>query len=260
LNDKLLNRLGSVCSVVPFIWSGLSFFEKIYASAGSIIILNPNNLVILTGLFKLYTILFLGLLVAIVHGILWSIIERMFHWDFGAGGGESLPKGWQAVILSATMSIPLVLLPMFYERLTQTKMLVQGHSLAAIVVAICAALAHLLLYGTTSPYFRGLKNIIFPLEATLNWRRAILMELVYAIIYFGSIVLPYRIIVGFGQGILDFSVIKYTLLSAALFFFGACVFIFVRYPDSLSDKRWIQVRGVVNALVLTVALQGGMLI
>jgi len=49
------------------------------------------------------------------------------------------------------------------------------------------------------------------------------------------------------------------VLPAAVWFFGINIFILVKYPGSLIDKTWIQVRGVVAGLLLAITLEGGML-
>jgi hypothetical protein len=49
-------------------------------------------------------------------------------------------------------------------------------------------------------------------------------------------------------------------IGAGVFFFGIVTFILLRYPGSLHDRSWIQVRGVLAGLILSVALEGGMLL
>jgi hypothetical protein len=43
------------------------------------------------------------------------------------------------------------------------------------------------------------------------------------------------------------------------FFFGIVSYILLRYPGSLTERSWIQVRGVISGMILLVALEGGML-
>ena len=85
------------------------------------------------------------------------------------------------------------------------------------------------------------------------------MELIFCFINFATIVLPYRIAVWSQLGPLDGSVLWSTVLPAAVWFFGINIFILVKYPGSLIDKTWIQVRGVVAGLLLAITLEGGML-
>jgi len=85
------------------------------------------------------------------------------------------------------------------------------------------------------------------------------MELIYCSINFATIVLPYRITVWSQFGPLDTSVLWSTVLPAVVWFFGISIFILLRYPGSLVDKTWIQVRGIVAGLLLLITLEGGML-
>src|SRR5258708_23881436 len=72
----------------------------------------------LSGLPRVQAILFIGLAAAAAHGLLWSLAESIFSWHFKAGGGASLPHGGSAVVLSATMTVPLLYLPALYGRIT----------------------------------------------------------------------------------------------------------------------------------------------
>lgn len=246
-----LNLWGSVCSIVGFVATGWGFLRSLFeASPGLLLPAGPT---------RLYTILFLGLMAAVCHGVLWSLVERVLSWSFGAGGGDSLPQGWAAAILSATMTIPLVMVPALYQRVSHNHVLLPRHFVAAIVIIVLAAFAHLWLYGAKAISFTGIRNIVFPLGSPPNLGRAILMESIYSVTHFTSIVLPYRIVVGSALNPLDASVLSSTALSALVFFFGVNIFILLRYPDSLVDKTWIQVRGIIAGLLLMVALQGGML-
>jgi hypothetical protein len=43
------------------------------------------------------------------------------------------------------------------------------------------------------------------------------------------------------------------------FFFGIVSFILLRFPGSITERSWIQARGVISGIILLVALEGGML-
>jgi len=83
------------------------------------------------------------------------------------------------------------------------------------------------------------------------------MDFVYSCLNFGSIVLPYRLLVG-SQFAFGDTVIK-TLLAGSVFFFGLTAFVLLRYPDSLVDKVWVAIRGMVAGILLMIALTEGML-
>jgi hypothetical protein len=86
---------------------------------------------------------------------------------------------------------------------------------------------------------------------------ALLLELVSSITYFVFIVLPYRIIVDPAEPLRRL-VLGRTLLSCSIFFFGVTLFIALKYPGSLRDRTWIQVREIVGGLLMMFCLCGGM--
>lgn len=246
-----VNFWGSICSIAGFLYTGREFLEYLAVP--------PAGPPFLSGSTRLYTILFLGLVAAICFGVSWSLVERRFGWSFGAGGGDALPEGLSAVVLSLTLTIPLVLVPPVYQRFVQTPVVPPRHYVAGLAVIILAAIGHLFLYGSRMIGFPGMRTIVFPLGSPAHLGRAVLMEMIYCATHFGTIVLPYRIIVWSQYGHLDASVVLNTALPAVVCFFGITIYILVKYPGSLVDKTWIQVRGVVAGLLLLVTLEGGML-
>jgi hypothetical protein len=191
--------------------------------------------------------------------VLWSLTERLFGWSFGAGGGTSLPRGPSAVLLSVTMTLPLIVVPLAYQRFAGEEVLCQRHLAAAGAIIVASACAHVFLYGANAIRFAGIRRILFPLGSRAHLRLAVLMEAIYNIFHFSSIVLVYRIIVVSAISPLGKSVLWVTAITAMVFFFGVNIFIFLRWPDSVTDKTWIQVRGVIAGLLLVITLQGGML-
>jgi hypothetical protein len=202
-------------------------------------------------------VLHLALLSAILYGILWSLAERLSGWDFGAGGGDKEPSGWSAVVLSLSITLPLAIVPYVYGRVTRDPVIHPLHWKAMIVVIMLGAGAHLLLYGTRSVRPNGLRHWIVPSRQRPSFASGLLLELVYSITYFSIIVLPYRIIVD-PTGPLRQLLLGRTLLSCSVFFFGMTLFIALRYPDSLRDRTWIQVRGIVGGTLMMFCLCGGM--
>ena len=91
--------------------------------------------------------------------------------------------------------------------------------------------------GAKSINFRGIRNLVFPLGSPPDWRRALLMESIYAVIHAGSVVLAYRVVVDLQLRHLNASVIFPTLISALVWLSGVSIFIFLKYPESLVDKK-----------------------
>ena len=246
-----LNEWGSICSIVGFVATGGTLVRGLFEAS--------PGLPLPGGPMRLFTILFLGLVAAVCHGVLWSLAERLFGWSFGAGGGTSLPAGPSAALLSVTMTLPLLVVPFAYQRLTGVEVLAPRHLAAGGAVVVASACAHVFLYGARAIRFAGIRNIVFPIGLGVDRRRAVLMEAIYTIVHFSSIVLVYRVIVESASGPLGTPVLWVTAIPAMVFFFGVNIFIFLRWPDSAVDKTWIQVRGVIAGLLLLITLQSGML-
>lgn len=142
-----------------------------------------------------------------------------------------MPAGYQAIILSMTLTLPLAILPPLYQATTGKHILPERHYVAAVVILITAAIGHLIMYGINTPKIPGVKELIYPVGTIVSLPRALSTEFVYAVVYFSAIVLVYQLIVSWKLGILP-----------------------------ITDSTWIQVRGVISALFLEIALVGGMLL
>lgn len=213
----------------------------------------------LSGLPRLQAILFIGLASALAHGILWTLLDRIFHWNFQAGGHGALPEGWSAIAQSATVTLPLILLPPLYAQLLHVQIVPAGHALASCTIVVCAALGHLVLYGSQAIKLPGLRPWILPLNSLANRRRGLAMEAIYGVVHFSSIVLAYRYVIAIQAGSTTENIFLPALMSAFLWFCGVSTYICLRYPESLNDKGSIGLRGLINGLMLLLTLQGGML-
>lgn len=247
---EALRRFGTkAASVIATIVSLIGFAREI---------LEPSTAFpTISGAQRMNIIIIMGGFVGAAHGILWSCAERSFRWDYGAGGGGKLPSGLPAVVLSLTLTIPLVLVPFSYQRLTGVRILLPDHWIGAVVVLLGGAAGHLLMYGVRGSAFRGLRSRLMPPIGNVGVLRAIVTEAVYAAAYFGLVAIPYRVLVatplapagGAGTRI---------LFSSLVFVTGMATFIIVRYPQSLKDPTWVQVRGFLSGLLLPVCLCGAM--
>lgn len=63
-------------------------------------------------------VVYLTLLVAIFYGVLWIVTERILKTNYAAGGAGRMPAGWAAVALSLSLTLPLGIVPIVYQRLT----------------------------------------------------------------------------------------------------------------------------------------------
>jgi hypothetical protein len=216
-----------------------------------------SSLPTVSGARALNVVLHLAVLSAIAYGVFWAIVELLFDWKYGAGGNQTVPFGWSAVVLSLCMTLPLAFVPLLYQKLSGVPLLLPSHWRAIFVVILLAAGGHLLIYGTESKVANGLRQRIIPARKHIPFASALLMEVVYSITYFGFIVLPYRMIVKPTEPFREL-ILGRTLLPCLVFFFGMTLFIGLKFPGSLRDPTWIQVRGIIGGLLMMFCLCGGM--
>jgi len=131
---------------------------------------------------RLNVAIHLALLTAVCYGLLWSFAERVFSWKYGAGGGDSLPQGVSAVVLSTTVTIPLVLVPPIYQRSVGTQFLGSGHFIAGAGVILAGVLAHCLIYGTEAVRFPGLRHWIMESGPRTLLAKELLILLLHSIL------------------------------------------------------------------------------
>lgn len=210
-----------------------------------------------SGLGGFNVVLHLTVLSAIAFGTLWSTAERCFKWNYGAGGGDRLPSGWSAVVLSLSMTMPLALVPFFYQSLTGIHLLFPSHWRATLLVVLLGMGCHLLIYGTASDSPNGIRQKIAPLNEDTPFATGLLMEAIYSALFVGLLVFTYRLVVNPTEPLLEL-VLGRTVLPSLVFFSGMAVFIAMKFPGSLRDRSWVQVRGVVSGLLIMFCLCGGM--
>jgi hypothetical protein len=206
-----------------------------------------------------------GLLAALLHGAAWSTAEKIFQWEFGGGDGVRMPTGWEAIVLSLSMTLPLMvapiagqlLFPFFFDSQLVHVTVPRNHFIGSLAIIVLAAAGHVLLYGTPTLRFVGLKNLIFPIGASPNIPVAITMELIYGVIHFSTIAVSYRYI-AFSAPIWDAT--KVSLPFALVWFFFLVGYILLLFPRSLAHPRWMGYRGVLSAFMLMVCLMFAMLV
>jgi len=202
-----------------------------------------SNLPTKSGLTGLNVVFHLSVLTAIAFGVLWSLAERQFGWSFGAGGGDALPSGWSAVVLSVCMTLPLAVVPFLYQLLSGVHVLFPSHWRAMLFVILLGVGCHLLIYGTTSDKPNGLRQWIAPAGEETPFGTGLLIEFVYSSLFVGLWVLSYRLVVNPTEPLLEI-LLGRTLLPCLVFFSGMAVFIALKYPGSLNDRRlWCEKNG-----------------
>jgi hypothetical protein len=254
ISNEQVSRWGLTTNVILLSVSGVQFLRDLAVSTYSPS--GPSASKMASGSSeRLYTLLFLGVLAAVAGGILWSRIEKVAGWHIGAGGDN---EGWSAVAASMSMTLPLIIVPILYQYFGHTRLVLPRHLVAGGTIIVANAFGWLFIYGWKSVGFRGVKELIEPLPSSASLRERLIMEVVFTAINFCSIVLVYRAIVDSQFGALTISLINKVLIPAIVYFSGMSVFTFVKYPESIVDKTWIHIRGVVAGLLLVVTLTGGM--
>jgi len=250
---QTLHRIGNVLAVALIVGVIAIVWKLLEA---------PNESNVLSGYERALTAIALGLFAAGLYGVFWRIIELIFGWQFGSGIG-GLPKGFQAVALSLATTLPLLILPPVFQLATSKQLVLPMHYPASAAMIITAAVGHLLLYGSYTPEFRGLRNILLPFGIdTADLPRAIAMEGVYAIVHFVSTVFVYQLVLHlFNLSLSELGAVTYkTFFSGLIFFLGASTFVAICYPESIIESHWVAIRGIVNGAILMVALTIGILL
>ena len=91
-----------------------------------------------------------------------------------------------------------------------------SHWRAFFILLLLGAGTHLLIYGTDSQKPNGLRERILPEGRDPDYGRAVLMEIIYGLIFFCLMVIPYRLIANPTQSLPDL-IFGRTLLLAATF-------------------------------------------
>ena|SRR5438094_65497 len=202
-------------------------------------------------------VVYLTLLVAIFYGLLWVLAEWILKTNYGAGATGRLPAGWAAVVLSLTLTLPLGIVPVVYQHLTGNGIVYPSHWRAFFISLLLGAGIHLLVYGTNSEKPNGLRQRILPQASDPDYTRAVLMEVIYGLIFFSLMVIPYRLIANPGQSLTDL-IFGRTLLPALTFVCGMAFYIVIKFPKSMNDPIWIQTRGLLGGILTVFCLCGGM--
>lgn len=202
-------------------------------------------------------ILPLGLAAGIAHALLWADIENWFGWTFGAGGSGAMPSGFSAVALSLSLTFPLAFVPLLAQKLMSQQLIPPDYMRGALALLISGCLGHIVMYGLSTKW-RGLRSMIIPTNRPIGFSRLVFSEIVYALIYFGLMGISFR---AFSQPSIawpDIEAVGVIAAAALWFILIMSGFSYARYPNSLNDPTWVQVRGFLSGQVLSVCLVAAM--
>ncbi len=248
-------KVGTVtCNVATLGGFALSLSSRTVERAGAVApsasVPGPNGLA---------TVIYLGLLCAGTYSVLWTVAERLLlKTNYGAGGEGKLPYGWSAAVLSLCLTLSLALVPFMYQRETGVVVLAPDHWRAVYVMILLGAVAHLMMYGTSAKP-NGISHRLGRSEHDMTFEGAVYSEAAYSVVYFGLIVLPYRMIASPNSSLWDV-LLRRAALPGLVFFLAMTLLIALRYPGSLNDPRDRETRGVLSGLFMMFCFCGGMFV
>lgn len=233
--------IGTICSVASLL---LSLVDRRPIASG---ISSPTGTGVLTTIFHL------GVLTALAYGLLWTLAERMFGWHYGAGTSAKAVHGWSALALGLSVMLSLAFVPPLYQRFAGVQVLPMMHWRATMLASVSGILAHLAMYGTATT--KGIRRRFTPGWEYESFESGLMVEAIYSVLFFGCIVLPYRLVAAPGESLAGL-LLGRTLLPALTFFFTMTIFIALKYPDSIRAQS--QTRGLVGGIAMMLCFCAGM--
>ncbi|MEY3788917.1 MAG: hypothetical protein RLZ75_3125 [Pseudomonadota bacterium] len=206
----------------------------------------------------------LTILIFITYGLIWLITQKIYDWIFDTGAEGILPHGYSAMWLSLSLTIPVLVIPAIYQVITGDLIIQKGHLIAGTTMVAINILTNLLLYGVSE--YNGTVNLLVPLREILDkvivypashiFKMQTLNELVNAFVNVGMTIFSYHIVIRLKNG--EYSLVNGTMLVTVLIgcfitFLPIELYVLIKYPDSLIDSKWINVRGIVASVSMSAA-------
>ncbi len=194
---------------------------------------------------------------AAFHSILWRLFERYFGTDAMASTFITTPKGLEAIALSISLTAPIVIIPAFLSLYPKIDVVRNDSWITYVVAAVAfivgGALSHLIMYGVAD--ISGLKERLYPPGVVATIGRAILTEVVYGVVYFTCMLVPYRLVLGClgWKG-------SATIVVSLIGWLAVMVILIGLFPRSIADEGGVQVRGMVSGFALVFFLLQGTLL
>jgi hypothetical protein len=191
----------------------------------------------------------LSIAILIVHALLWVGLERLFGWDYSTG---PTPKGLHAAIMSLSLTLPALAVPIFYEKLTARIVLPGSHLHGALLSVAGGAIAYMTMFGVDDQ-FPGVREFLLLRFRQSPLRAEILATLAYAFILVILVATPYRLLIfPLSPVYVD---LGWPALASLVTFFGLSAYLLLRYPDSLNtSSKWGFLRGIIAGMFTVVSV------
>ncbi len=144
----------------------------------------------------LNTILHLTVLTTLACGFLWKVLEWVFGWKFGTGRTDAVPSGFSAIIMSFTWTLPLAVVPWFYQFLTGTSVVTPMHWRGSLLLLIGGICTFLLAFGTSTQSPNGFRQRLMPYKKKVTISRGLAQEALFTSCLILLMVVPYRLASG----------------------------------------------------------------
>ncbi len=243
-------KKGAILTGIPFGYTVFCLIREIVHT--------QDRTIMLDGMMRFYTLLVIGAVAAATYGTLWTMAEKMMGTSYDAGGNAILPSGFPALVLSLTLTFPLVIIPRIYEMIFGLHILHSKHWTAAAIAILGGAIAHLMMYGINSIGFPGIRSWLMPPVGNVRYLRAVFTEIIYALAYFGGIAFAYRYVLAAISPQHPAIPFFRITLAAVAFVLGMATVIAVLFPKCLVDPGWVRLRGVLSGLIMPMCLSAAM--
>jgi hypothetical protein len=204
----------------------------------------------------------LTILIFITYGLIWHLTQTLYNWLYDTGARGVLPHGYSAMWLSLSLTIPVMVMPILYQLVTNKIVVTKGHLAASFAMIVVNILTNFILYGAYK--YIGTVNFIVPLQEILNGLKTYsasrllvmqaLNEFINAFVNVGptllSYLVVYRLVIGRTPAI-DGTMLIHVLAGCLITFIPIELYILIKYPDSLLDSIWINVRGIVASVSMS---------
>lgn len=238
------NQVCGLSSLLGLVVSAIPLFHGVgqYAPPGVRLTLTERSGVLII----------LSVIILVFHALLWIGLEKLLHKDYATG---ETPKSWRAAVMSLSLTLPALTVPLFYQYASAKPLLSRNHLHGGILSSIGGAIAYIVLFGLDKNR-RGVRGVLLDRFRLRPLWGEVLATLAYALILIVFTATPYRLVVlPDSPAYADF---LWPVLASMVTFFGVSAYLLLKYPDSLgmgtSSRPWSFLRGVIAGMFTVVSL------